>query len=263
MTGGSRATGIADLDGRVAIVTGAAKGMGAAASVVLADAGAAVVVADVDVEGAHLTAERICAGGGRAKAVACDVSKESDVAGMVEAAVRAFGGVDCAVNNAAIAPDRGPLVDIEEATIDRILSVNLKSVALCLKHELRRLVAQGRGGAIVNLGSVASVRPRRLNAAYVAAKHGVLGLTKVAAVEHAADGIRVNAILPGGISTPMLAHSRAQAGAAAPTNEDELSLFGRLGEPEEVAEAVLWLCSDRSSYVTGHGLAVDAGYLAR
>jgi glucose 1-dehydrogenase len=252
-----------DLDGRVAIVTGAGRGMGAAIARTLAAAGARVVAADLDLQSAEDTAGKIEAQGGEARAVRCDVSSEADVEALVASAVAAFGRLDCAVNNAAVPPDRGPIVDIEAEVWNRVVAVNLSSVAWCLKHELRQLVRQGGGGSVVNLGSVASVRPRAQNPAYVAAKHGVLGLTKVAAVEHGPDGIRVNAILPGGIDTPMLRHSRAQYGGAVGGDESALSLFGRLGTPEEIAEAALWLCSDRSSYVTGHGLAVDAGYLAR
>ncbi len=144
---------------------------------------------------------------------------------------------------------------------DRVIAVDLRSVALCLKYQLRQMQSQ-RGGSIVNIGSVSSKRPRPNNPGYVAAKHGVVGLTKVAAIEHGRDGIRINAVLPGAIDTPMIRESRAAMGVA-PADEFELSLFGRLGTPEEVAEASLWLCSDRSSYVTGHCLAVDAGYLAR
>jgi NAD(P)-dependent dehydrogenase (short-subunit alcohol dehydrogenase family) len=252
-----------DLDGRVALVTGAGRGMGEAVAVMLAAAGAKVMVSDVDVQGAQETAHRIVDAGGTAEVVRCDVSSEEDVESLVASTVAAFRRLDCAVNNAAVPPDRGPIVDLNPDDWHRVIAVNLTSVAWCLKHELRQMVEQGGGGSVVNFGSVASARPRALNSAYVAAKHGVLGLTKVAAVEHGPDGIRVNAILPGGVDTPMLRHSRAQYGAPVGGDESALSLFGRLGAPEEIAEAALWLCSDRSSFVTGHGLAVDAGYLAR
>jgi NAD(P)-dependent dehydrogenase (short-subunit alcohol dehydrogenase family) len=252
-----------DLDGRVAVVTGAGRGMGEAIARMLAGAGAKVIASDLDPDAAEDTAGKIVADGGVADAVRCDVAAENEVEALVAAAVSAYGRLDCAVNNAAIPPDRGAVVDIDPAVWRRVIDVNLTSVAWCLKHELRQLVRQGEGGSLVNLGSVASARPRALNPAYVAAKHGVLGLTKVAAVEHGPDRIRVNAILPGGIDTPMLRHSRAEYGGKVGGDESALSLFGRLGTTDEIAEAALWLCSDRSSFVTGHGLAVDAGYLAR
>jgi glucose 1-dehydrogenase len=252
-----------DLDGRVAIVTGAGRGMGAATAVALAAAGASVMVADVDVANAERTAHRIAATGAAVEVIGCDVSVESEVEQLVAATAGAFGRVDCAVNNAAIPPDRGSLVDLDASVWERMIAVNLTSVAWCLKHELRQLLAQGGGGSLVNLGSVASTRALAMNPAYTAAKHGVLGLTRSVAVLHGPDGVRVNAILPGGVDTPMLRHSRAEYDAPVGVDESALSVFGRLAAPEEIAEAAVWLCSDRSSFVTGHGLAVDAGYLAR
>lgn len=246
---------------RVAIVTGGGSGMGAATARLLAQNGARVLVADLNAELGCAVADEIVADGGEAAFTRTDVSDENDVADMVATAVEKWGRLDCAVNNAALPPDSAPIVDLDIATFDRMVAVNLRSVALCLKHELRQMVSQ-RSGSIVNLGSVSSVKARAHNSAYVATKHGVVGLTKTAALEHGRDQIRVNAVLPGGIDTPMIRAARAASGVT-PPDEFGLSLFGRLGTPEEIAEACLWLCSDRSSYVTGHSLAVDAGFLAR
>lgn len=246
---------------RVAIVTGGGSGMGAATARLLAQNGARVLVADLNAELGCAVADEIAADGGEAAFTRTDVSDENDVADMVATAVEKWGRLDCAVNNAALPPDSAPIVDLDIATFDRMVAVNLRSIALCLKHELRQMVSQ-RSGSIVNLGSVSSVKARAHNSAYVATKHGVVGLTKTAALEHGRDQIRVNAVLPGGIDTPMIRAARAASGVT-PPDEFGLSLFGRLGTPEEIAEACLWLCSDRSSYVTGHSLAVDAGFLAR
>lgn len=246
---------------RVAIVTGGGSGMGAATARLLAQNGARVLIADLNAELGCAVADEIVADGGEAAFTRTDVSDENDVADMVATAVEKWGRLDCAVNNAALPPDSAPIVDLDIATFDRMVAVNLRSVALCLKHELRQMVSQ-RSGSIVNLGSVSSVKARAHNSAYVATKHGVVGLTKTAALEHGRDQIRVNAVLPGGIDTPMIRAARAASGVT-PPDEFGLSLFGRLGTPEEIAEACLWLCSDRSSYVTGHSLAVDAGFLAR
>jgi len=249
-----------ELQDRVALVTGAAAGMGEATARLLARAGARVVVSDVNDEAGDAVAAAIVDAGGTASYVHADVSREDDVAALVATTVERYGRLDCAVNNAAMRPDVQAIVDLDIDLFDRVLAVDLRSVALCLKHELRQMQAQG-SGSIVNVGSVSSKRPRRNNPGYVAAKHGVVGLTKVAAIEHGHEGIRVNAVLPGAVDTPMIREARALG--ATPADEFELSLFGRLGTPDEVAEASLWLCSDRSSYVTGHCLAVDAGYLGR
>lgn len=251
-----------DLRGRTALVTGAGTGMGAATALLFAERGARVVVADVNDESGGATVEAIQSQGGEAHYVRADVSSEEDVRAMVATAVEVYGRLDCAVNNAAVPPDSAPIADLDLAVFDRVISVDLRGVALCLKYEIRQFLAQGGPAAVVNVGSVSSVRARPHNAAYVAAKHGVVGLTKVAAIEYGAQLVRVNAVLPGAIDTPMIRAARAAAGTS-PADEFGLSLFGRLGTPREVAEASLWLCSDRSSYVTGHCLAVDAGYLAR
>ena len=182
---------------------------------------------------------------------------------MVRTAVERYGRLDCAVNNAAVTPDTHPIAELDEQEWDRILAVDLKGVALCLKYEVAQLLGQGDGGSIVNIGSVSSQRPQPNNAAYVAAKHGVIGLTKVASLENAPQGIRVNTVCPGAIDTPMVRGALETVGLTEAEFAPTISLFGRFGRPEEVAQASLWLCSDQSSYVTGTVLAVDAGYTSR
>jgi NAD(P)-dependent dehydrogenase (short-subunit alcohol dehydrogenase family) len=254
---------MARFDGRVALVTGAASGMGRAIALALAGEGAAVVVADVAVEGGEQTAAAIADKGGRAVFRRTDVSSSEDVQAMVDTAVAEFGGLDHGVNAAAIENETQPLADCKEETYDRMLAVNLRSVFLCMKYEIRAMRAQGRGGTVVNIASTNSFRPQPHQAAYTASKHGVLGLTRAGAVDHAADGIRVNAVCPGAIETPMLLGAIAARGRDPQEVAGRLSLFGRFGSPDEIARAVLWLSSDDSSFTTGHALAVDGGYLAR
>jgi NAD(P)-dependent dehydrogenase (short-subunit alcohol dehydrogenase family) len=250
-------------EGRVAVVTGGASGMGRAIALALGEDGAAVVVADVAVEGGERTAADIADKGGRAVFRRTDVSDGAAVRALVEKAVSEFGGLDFGVNAAAIENETQPLADCEEETYDRMLAVNLRSVFLCMKYEIRAMRAQGRGGSVVNIASTNSFRPQPHQAAYTASKHGVLGLTRAGAVDHAADGIRVNAVCPGAIETPMLMGAIAARGRDPQEVAGRLSLFGRFGTPDEIARAVLWLCSDDSSFTTGHALAVDGGYLAR
>ena len=250
-----------DLAGRTALVTGAGTGMGAATALLFAEHGANVVVADLDEAAGSSTVEAITSRGGAAHFVRADVSSEPDVAAMVTSTVQRFGRLDVAINNAAVPPDTAPLAELDLEVFDRVIGVDLRGVAVCLKHEIRQFLSQGTPAAIVNIGSISSVRVRANNAAYVAAKHGVVGLTKLAAVEYGAQGIRVNAVLPGAVDTPMIRKAREASGG--PADEYAFSLFGRLGTPREIAEATLWLASDKASYVTGHCLAVDAGYLAR
>ncbi|WP_408589126.1 SDR family NAD(P)-dependent oxidoreductase [Novosphingobium sp.] len=259
--------GLVSLSGKVALVTGAGVGMGAATARLLAARGASVMVADINADTAAATAEAIRSAGGTAQATTCNVADEAEVAALVAATVAAFGKLDCAVNNAAIAPDNLPIHQADMAIFDRVVSVNLRSVMLCMKYEIAQMLAQaqtnGIRGAIVNIGSVSSVRPQPNSAAYVAAKHGVIGLTKTASIEGAPQGIRVNAVMPGAIDTPMLRAALDVTGFSEADFAPALSLFGRFGRPEEVAEASAWLCSDAASYVTGHALAVEAGYLTR
>ena len=251
------------LEGKVAIVTGAAMGMGEATARVFAAAGAHVLVSDIDSDLGQATVERIERDGGSASFCRTDVSRAADAEAVVRTAVERYGRLDCAVNNAAVTPDTHPIAALDEQEFDRVLAVDLKGVALCLKYEIAQMLEQGDGGAIVNIGSVSSVRPQPNNAAYVAAKHGVIGLTKVASLENAPQGIRVNTVCPGAIDTPMIRGALETAGTTEAEFAPVLSLFGRFGQPEEVAQASLWLCSDQSSYVTGAVLAVDAGYTSR
>lgn len=251
------------LDGKVAIITGAGMGMGAATARVFAGYGAKVIVSDINAKAGEETVESILAAGGEARFVHCDVGEEAQVSDLVAQAVAAFGRLDCAVNNAAITPDTLPIAEADMDVWDRVLRIDLRAVMLCMKYQIRAFLAQGGGGAIVNVGSVSSVRPQPGNSAYVAAKHGVIGLTKTGSLEYAPHGIRVNAVLPGAIDTPMLRGALDASGFTEADFAPALSLLGRFGKPEEVAEASAWLCSDASSYVTGHSLAVEAGYLTR
>ena len=250
-------------DGEVAFVTGAGGGMGRAISIAFAEAGAIVVLADIDVEQGRQSERLARAVGGDAVFVATDVSDAEQVAAAVAVAVDRYGRLDCAVNAAAIENESVPLHECGDDAFDRMQRINLRGVFLSMKHELRALLAGGGGGAIVNIASTNSVRPQPNQPAYTASKHGVLGLTRSAAIDYAARGIRINAICPGGIDTPMLRSAIERRGRDAGDVARRLSLNGRFGRPEEIAAAALWLCSDGASYTLGHALAVDAGYLAR
>ena len=251
-----------DFTGKVALVTGAAGGMGRATAQAFAAAGAQVVAADVAVEEGEQTAKVIRGNGGEAVFVRTDVSDASDVEAAVATAVNEYGGLDCAANMAAIETETTLLADCAEETFDRLVAVNLRSIFLCLKYEIRAMLQRG-GGSIVNIASTNSFRPLPKQAAYTATKHGVIGLTKTAAIEYAGMGVRVNAVAPGAIDTPMLRGAIAARGSDETEVISRMSLVGRFGDPAEIANAVLWLCSDRSTYTIGHTLAVDGGYLAR
>jgi NAD(P)-dependent dehydrogenase (short-subunit alcohol dehydrogenase family) len=250
-------------DGDVAFVTGASGGMGRAIAVAFARAGAKVVMCDVNDDGGEQTAVLAADAGGEAIYVRADVSDGDQVAAAVAVAVDRFGGLDCAVNAAAIETETALLHEATDESFDRMQAVNLRGVFLSLKYELRAILAHGRGGAVVNIASTNAFRPQPHQAAYTASKHGVLGLTRAAAIDYAPLGIRVNAICPGGIDTPMLQNAMARRGREPQDVINRLSLMGRFGTAEEIANAALWLCSDSSSYTVGHPLAVDAGYLAR
>jgi len=249
------------LKDKVAIITGAAMGMGEATAKLFAEAGAKVVVADFNEEKGRSVVAGIKDAGGTAHFVPVDISKAAEVKAMVDATVKEFGRLDCAVNNAAITPDDKPAAEFDEDYWDRLMSIDLKGTALCQKYELQQFLAQKSGGSIVNISSVSGFRPQPGNIAYVAAKHGVYGLTKVAAMEYGAQGIRVNSVAPGAVDTPMLRGALKQFGLDPDAYAPQLSLLGRFAQPDEVAQATLWLCSDASSYVTGTVIHVDAGYV--
>lgn len=250
------------LDGKTALITGGAGGIGRASALIFAREGARVAVADVTQDAAAETVALVNQAGGQAISLGCDVTDGAAVEAMVRATVAAFGRLDCAFNNAGIA---GYQVDASgkrtaewsEASFDRMIAVNLKGVWLCMKHELPHMQRAG-GGAIVNTASIAGLIGLPTSSAYVAAKHGVVGLTKTAAIEYASDKIRVNAVCPGYIRTRMTEDTMRRRG------EQLMAMVpaARMGEPEEIAEMVAWLCSERASFVTGACYNVDGGYMA-
>jgi NAD(P)-dependent dehydrogenase (short-subunit alcohol dehydrogenase family) len=255
------------LDGKSALVTGGGGGIGRATALAMAREGARLAVADFAADAAAETVAMVNAAGGQAITLTGDVTRQKDVKAMLDDTIVAHGGLDCAFNNAGIAPYQvdasgKKTADWEEASFDRMIAVNLKGVWLCMRAEIRQMLAQAaagrKGGAIVNTGSIAGLIGLTASSAYVAAKHGVLGLTKTAALEYADDGIRVNAVCPGFIRTRMTEDTMRRRGeriiAQIPA--------GRMGEPEEIAEMVVWLCSERASYVTGAAYNVDGGWMA-
>ncbi len=248
------------VDGKVALVTGAASGIGRAAALAFAREGAVVVAADRDTDGGEITVEAVRAAGGDATFRACDVTSEDEVQALVAAVVDTHGRLDCAHNNAGITGAMGAVHQLEREGWEHTLTVNLTGVFLCLKHELVQMLAQG-SGAVVNTASAAGLVGVPGLAPYCASKHAIIGLTKTAALENAAAGVRVNAVLPGSIDTPML-HDYMSLGPAVEKAIKASQPGGRLGLPEEIAEAVVWLCSDRASFVTGTPMLVDGGAVA-
>jgi NAD(P)-dependent dehydrogenase (short-subunit alcohol dehydrogenase family) len=246
---------------RVALVTGASMGIGEAAAVAFARAGARVVVSDVDPRGEEVVA-RIVREGGAARFVRADVSKAAEVKALVEATVSAFGRLDVAFNNAGIGGEQAPTADLSEEGWARTLGVNLSGVFYCMKYEIAQMLKQG-GGAIVNNASILGTVGFAGAAAYVAAKHGVIGLTRTAALEYATQNVRVNAVCPGFIETPMLKSAGLLDAPAVRAQIEGLHAMKRLGQPDEVAAAVLFLASAQASFVTGHPLLVDGGFVAQ
>ena len=249
------------LSGKVALVTGASSGIGRASAIVFAREGAKVVVSDVSVDGGQETVYLIITNGGEAIFVKADVSQAAEVEALVGKTVSTYGRLDCAHNNAGVEGALVTTAEYTEAEWDRVISINLKGAWLCLKYEIVQMLSQG-GGSIVNTASGLGLVGLAMYPAYVASKHGVIGLTKTAALEYAKSGIRVNAVCPGVIQTPMIDRvlTRHPQLAELLTATEPV---GRLGKPEEIAEAAVWLCSDAASFVTGHAMAVDGGYLAR
>ncbi|HEX6418997.1 MAG TPA: glucose 1-dehydrogenase [Acidimicrobiales bacterium] len=250
--------------GKVALVTGAGSGIGRDVAVGLASEGAQVVAADISTEGGQETVDLITGKGGQATFVRADVSSAADVEGAVQAAVSQFGGLDIAVNNAGIEGALAPTAEYPEDAFDKVIAINLKGVWLGMRYEIPPMLERG-GGSIVNMASILGLVAFGTAGAYTAAKHGVIGLTKTAALEYAESNVRVNAVCPGFIETPMVMERGVHAG------EDEEAYaqlkaahpMGRLGQSEEITHAVLFLCAPEASFLTGAALPVDGGYVAR
>jgi NAD(P)-dependent dehydrogenase (short-subunit alcohol dehydrogenase family) len=250
--------GLKRLQDKVVVVTGGSTGIGRAASLAFARAGYKVVVASRNSVTGSETVDAIRSHGCEASFIKTDVQRASDVQDLISETVRIYGRLDCALNNAGVEGEGIPLVDTTEEHWDDLINTNLKGVWLCLKYQIQQMVKQGDGGSIVNTSSVLGLVANR-SAIYTASKHGVNGLTKAAALTYADQGIRVNAVCPGYIDTPMVLRAYAN-NEKARLNAISRHPLGRLGTPEEVAEAVLWLCSDSSSFVTGTLINVDGGY---
>jgi NAD(P)-dependent dehydrogenase (short-subunit alcohol dehydrogenase family) len=249
-------------ENKVALITGASSGIGRATALAFAQEGARIILSDINVEaGEKLAAEIIKKFDKPAIFIKCDVSKGSEVANLIHKSIQHFGRIDYAFNNAGIEGAQAPTAECTEENWDRVINTNLKSVWLCMKQQIPQMLKQG-GGSIVNCASIAGVVGFPGIPAYTASKHGIIGLTKAAALEYAKTGIRVNAVCPGVIQTAMIdrfTHGDPKAAEQLAAGEP----IGRVGKPEEIANAVLWLCSDKASFVTGHPLIVDGGWVAQ
>jgi NAD(P)-dependent dehydrogenase (short-subunit alcohol dehydrogenase family) len=245
---------------KVALITGAASGIGQAAAFTFGRQGARVLLADINREDGEVTAEQVRRAGADAIFVQADVTKAAEVEELVSQAVSRWGRLDCAFNNAGIQGARGPTAETTEENWDHVLAVNLKGVWLCMKYELAQMLKQG-AGSIVNMSSATGLVAFPNLSAYVASKHGVVGLTKAAALEYAKSGIRINALCPGAVRTAKT-DSAIREGIVNEPRVLATQPIGRWGRPEEIAEAAAWLCSDASSFVLGHAMAIDGGWVA-
>ncbi|MET7509382.1 glucose 1-dehydrogenase [Streptomyces albidoflavus] len=253
-----RAGAAYDFRGRTAFVTGAASGIGRATALAFARAGARVALVDLSADGLRGTARLVEVAGSEALPLTCDVTDEDEVRAAVDRTVGRFGRLDAAFNNAGVEQPVQTAAETAKEEWDRILGVSLTGVFLCTRAQIRQMRAQGGGGAVVNVSSGAGVKGFRGQAAYAAAKHGIIGFTRSAALDHAAESIRVNAVCPGIVDTEMI----RRFGETRPGGRDGLVAdepVGRLGRPEEIASAVLWLCSDDAAFTTGTALVVDGG----
>lgn len=250
-----------DFGGKVALVTGGATGIGKATAIAFARAGAKVVIGNRNAEAGEAVVKTIKDDGGEASFIRTDVSSEDDVRALVDHAVSAYGRLDCAFNNAGIGGAAGPLADQSTENYDKVMAINVKGVWLAMKYEIREMLKTG-GGAIVNNSSVGGLVGFAGVSIYSASKHAVMGLTKSAALEYSARGIRVNAVNPAVIRTPM-AEGLAKTNKIEPDGFAAIHPIGRIGEPQEVADVVLWLCSEQASFVTGTGIRVDGGFTAQ
>ncbi|KAF5620095.1 short-chain dehydrogenase reductase SDR [Fusarium sp. NRRL 52700] len=250
------------LKGKVAIITGGAQGMGKATAETFLKAGAKVVICDIQQDKGEEVAQELSKLG---DILFCktDISSSEEVTALVKFAVDKFGRLDCAVNNAALTPDNSTLIDFDEDYWNKLMSINLTGTALCVKHQMKQLIAQGGGGAIVNIASINAFKPQPNMPAYTAAKHALLGLTKHASMEGGPHGIRVNAVAPGAIYTVMAAKALEIMGTTVDEFAPQVSYLERFGMPHEVAQGSLWLCSPASSYVTGITLPIDGGFTAK
>lgn len=250
------------MEKKVVLVTGGGSGIGRAIGMAFATQGAYVVVADVAIENGNETVRLIKHKGGEALFVRCDVSKTRDVQRMVQKTVETFGHLDYAVNNAGIPGMHKSIVDYPEDIWNRVLDINLTGVWLCMKYEIPQMLKQ-EGGAIVNIASIAGLAAHTGAAPYIASKHGVIGLTKAAALEYAKEGIRINAICPGITDTPLIENARSEVPEEVKkVFSGETTPMARIALPEEIAGAAIWLCSNAASFVTGHALVIDGGMLA-
>ena len=247
---------------KVALVTGAGSGLGLATARAFAESGAVVVLADWNEKAARSASEELKAQGHEALAIVCDVADDAQVEAMVQQTVAAFGRLDAAYNNAGVQNILAETADSPRDDFDRVMAINLRGVWSCMKFELQQMRKQG-SGAIVNCSSLGGLVGGAERGTYHAAKHGVIGLTKSAALEYAARGIRINAVCPGLIQTPMSDQMIASGQAEALKAMEKSVPMGRVGRPEEIADAVLWLCSEAASYVTGQSISVDGGFIMR